>query len=48
VQVWIVAIDTLFHTQKALGEPIAAIVDEALWQKGVRSCNRCARPIRHP
>jgi putative DNA primase/helicase len=36
VQVWIVAIDTLFHTQKALGEPIAAIVDEALWQKGIR------------
>ena len=36
VQVWIVAIDTLFHTQKALGEPIAVIVDEALWQKGLR------------
>jgi hypothetical protein len=36
VQVWIVAIDTLFHTQKALGEPIAAIIDEALWQKGIR------------
>src|SRR5262249_44863673 len=36
VQVWIVAIDTLFHTQKALGEPVAAIVDEALWQKGLR------------
>jgi Bifunctional DNA primase/polymerase, N-terminal/Primase C terminal 2 (PriCT-2) len=36
VQVWIVAIDTLFHTQKALGEPIAVIVDEALWQKGIR------------
>ena len=36
VQVWIVAIDMLFHTHKALGEPIAAIIDEALWQKGVR------------
>jgi putative DNA primase/helicase len=36
VQVWIVAIDTLFHVQKALGEPIAVIVDEALWQKGLR------------
>src|SRR5215813_11990054 len=36
VQVWIVAIDTLFHTQKALGEPVIVIVDEALWQKGIR------------
>jgi putative DNA primase/helicase len=37
VQVWIVAIDTLFHIQKALGETITAvIIDEALWQKGVR------------
>jgi hypothetical protein len=36
VQVWIVAIDTLFHEQKTLGEPIAVIVDEALWQKGIR------------
>jgi putative DNA primase/helicase len=37
VQVWIVAIDTLFHEQKALGEASAAvIVDEALWQKGIR------------
>jgi len=37
VQVWIVAIDMLFHTQKALGESITAvIIDEALWQKGVR------------
>jgi len=36
VEVWIVAIDTLFHVQTALGEPIAAIVDEALWAKGVR------------
>jgi putative DNA primase/helicase len=36
VQVWIVAIDMVFHVQKALGEPIAAIVDEALWQKGIR------------
>src|SRR5262249_73648 len=36
VEVWIVATDTLFHVHKALGEPIAAIVDEELWQKGVR------------
>jgi hypothetical protein len=37
VEVWIVAIDTLFHVQKALGETITAvIIDEALWQKGVR------------
>jgi len=36
VQVWILAIDTLFHTQRALGDPIAAIVDEGLWQKGLR------------
>ena len=36
VQVWIVAIDTLFRTQKALGEPRAVIIDEALWQKGIR------------
>jgi hypothetical protein len=36
VQVWILAIDTLFHEQTALGEPIAVIVDEALWQKGIR------------
>jgi putative DNA primase/helicase len=36
VQVWILAIDTLFHEQKALGEPPFVIVDEALWQKGLR------------
>ena len=36
VQVWIVAADALFHVQEALGEPIAVIVDEALWQKGIR------------
>jgi putative DNA primase/helicase len=37
VQVWILAIDTLFHTQKALGDEVAAvIIDEALWQKGLR------------
>ena len=36
VQVWIVATDTLFHAQKALGKPSAAIVDEGLWQKGIR------------
>jgi putative DNA primase/helicase len=37
VEVWIVAHDTLFHEQKALGKTISAvIVDEALWQKGLR------------
>jgi hypothetical protein len=37
VQVWIVAIDTLFHTQRALSEmSTAVIIDEALWQKGIR------------
>jgi putative DNA primase/helicase len=36
VQVWILAIDTLFHEQTALGDPPCVIVDEALWQKGLR------------
>jgi putative DNA primase/helicase len=36
VEVWILAIDTLFHKQKALGESSCVIVDEALWQKGLR------------
>jgi hypothetical protein len=36
VEVWILAIDTLFHTQTALGEPSCVIVDESLWQKGLR------------
>src|SRR5262249_11326081 len=36
VQVWIVATDTLFHARKALGKPIAVIIDERLWQKGIR------------
>jgi putative DNA primase/helicase len=36
VQVWIIAIDTLFHTHRALGKPVAVIIDEALWQKGLR------------
>jgi putative DNA primase/helicase len=37
VQVWIVAIDMLFHTQKALGKSMSTvIIDEALWQKGLR------------
>src|SRR5262249_16673523 len=35
VQVWIVATDTLFHAHKALGKPIATIIDEKLWQKGI-------------
>ena len=36
MQVWIIATDTLFHAQKALGKPVAAIIDEGLWQKGIR------------
>src|SRR5262249_23058022 len=37
VQVWIVAIDMLFHIQKAMGKkPAAVIIDEGLWQKGLR------------
>jgi hypothetical protein len=35
-QVWIIASDMLFHTQKALGEPAAVIIDEAIWKKSIR------------
>jgi len=35
IEVWIVAIDTLFHVQNALGKPCAVIIDERLWEKGV-------------
>ena len=35
-QVWIVASDMLFHTQKVFGEPVAVIIDEAIWKKGMR------------
>jgi hypothetical protein len=35
--VWIMAHEMLFHTQKALGENIAAvIIDEGFWQDGMR------------
>jgi putative DNA primase/helicase len=36
VDVWIVASDTLFHTQEVFGEPVAVIIDEAIWRKGLR------------
>ena len=36
VEVWIIASDMLFHEQTALGEPVAVIADEAIWQKGLR------------
>jgi Bifunctional DNA primase/polymerase, N-terminal/Primase C terminal 2 (PriCT-2) len=34
--VWIVASDMLFHTQKVFGEPAAVIADESIWRKGLR------------
>ena len=40
VQVWIVASDMLFHTQKVLGKPALVIIDEAIWQKGIRGIER--------
>jgi hypothetical protein len=40
VQVWIVASDMLFHTQKILGKPALVIIDEAIWQKGLRGIER--------
>jgi putative DNA primase/helicase len=37
VQVWVVATDTLFHEQRALGkEPPCVIIDESAWQQGLR------------
>jgi putative DNA primase/helicase len=40
VQVWIVATDTLFHEQKALGEePPCVVIDESFWAKGLRGCD---------
>ena len=36
VQVWIVASDMLFHTQKILGKPALVIIDEAIF--GKRAC----------
>jgi Bifunctional DNA primase/polymerase, N-terminal/Primase C terminal 2 (PriCT-2) len=34
--VWIIAHDLLFYAQDALGEPVAVIIDESFWQKGIR------------
>ena len=36
VDVWIVASDMLFRSQKALCKPDFVIIDEAIWMKGVR------------
>jgi hypothetical protein len=37
VQVWVVATDTLFHEQRALGqEPPCVVIDESAWQQGLR------------
>jgi hypothetical protein len=38
--VWVMAHDSLFHTQKAFGKPAAVIIDEAMWQKGIRGIER--------
>ena len=38
--IWIVAGDMLFHTQKVFGEPAAVIIDEAIWKKGIRGIER--------
>jgi putative DNA primase/helicase len=35
-QVWLTAHDTLFSAQDALGEPLAVIIDEGLWDTGIR------------
>ncbi len=47
VQVWIVAADMLFHTQKVFGKPAAVIIDEAFWQKGIRGVEHeaCSVPL---
>jgi Bifunctional DNA primase/polymerase, N-terminal/Primase C terminal 2 (PriCT-2) len=47
VQVWIVAADMLFHTQKVFGEPAAVIIDEAFWAKGIRGVEHeaCSVPL---
>jgi hypothetical protein len=36
VDVWIVASDMLFKSQKVLGKPDFVIIDEAIWKKGIR------------
>ena len=40
IDVFIVASDMLFHTQKVFGEPAAVIIDEGIWQKGIRGIER--------
>jgi putative DNA primase/helicase len=42
-KVWIVAHELLFSGLEALGNPVAVIVDEALWKSGIR---HCAKPLR--
>jgi hypothetical protein len=37
VQVWVLAVDSIFHEQRALGEkPPCVIIDESAWQQGLR------------
>jgi Bifunctional DNA primase/polymerase, N-terminal/Primase C terminal 2 (PriCT-2) len=47
VQVWIVAADMLFHSQKVFGKPAAVIIDEGFWRKGVRGVEHeaCTVPL---
>ena len=47
VQVWIVASDMLFHTHHAFGEPAAVIIDEGIWQKGLRGIERSKNEINY-
>ena len=39
-EVWITAHDMLFHAQKVFGKPAAVIIDEGMWQKGIRGIER--------
>jgi hypothetical protein len=43
--VWIAAHENMFHSNKALGEPIGVIVDESFWQDGLR-LSRPVSPFR--
>jgi hypothetical protein len=47
VQVWIVAADMLFHSQKVFGRPAAVIIDEGFWRKGIRGVDHeaCSVPL---
>ena len=47
VQVWVVASNMLFHAQRAFGKPVAVIIDEAFWQRGLRGIEQveCEVPL---